>query len=531
MIPHQLSRPPRGLPIRGEVNAFAQPSAAPVAGPQLDNRRVLAALVDLVVIFAGGFVLGMITAAVNGTDAEWGGSMQAISLAWALYYYFAFESGAGQTLGKKLLKLRVVRADGGPAGMRDIAVRTVLRVIDGLFLYLVGLIVMLVTGERRQRLGDLAAGTVVADATTTPVPQVTAATAAPPAAATPEGLEDPEVPADAEPREKTPVDVGAPLEGLTQPRPTHTPELTDFEPFSTPADEHEDLMQPQDAGEAEGFEEPVSPGEPHGYGEAQGPVESEGPDESETLGEPEGFEEPPTSPEPEGFGEPEAEPALEPADTEPVEPESGVGQEERTEWPHMYASRPSRAYEAEMALSPQPQEPHIGDTAGGDATGFEAPEEAVEDLQADGARAIEGRDSQEVSEVPGLAGAPVEEPKVDHPAPAAQEPTSGLVADEPLADAPGDETQVSPAEAADAADAPAADAPEEAPPADEDVTVKPIETVSAIDLVMGSDEEEEQPERSDTTEPSDPAQPSETSPGEDASGDEPDSPGDRPAGL
>ena len=85
-------------------------------------------------------------------------------LGWTLYYYFALESGGGQTVGKKLLKLRVLRADGRPAGMREIAVRTVLRVVDGIGAYIVGLIVMLATGQRRQRLGDLAAGTIVVDA-------------------------------------------------------------------------------------------------------------------------------------------------------------------------------------------------------------------------------------------------------------------------------------------------------------------------------------------------------------------------------
>jgi hypothetical protein len=84
-----------------------------------------------------------------------------VVLGWALYYFFALESGGGQTLGKRLMKIRVVRADGRPASMGEIAVRTILRVIDN---YLVGLIVMLATGERRQRIGDLAAGTIVVDA-------------------------------------------------------------------------------------------------------------------------------------------------------------------------------------------------------------------------------------------------------------------------------------------------------------------------------------------------------------------------------
>jgi hypothetical protein len=48
--------------------------------------------------------------------------------------------------------------------MREIGLRTVLRVIDGLFFYLVGLVVMLATRERRGRLGDLVGGTMVVSA-------------------------------------------------------------------------------------------------------------------------------------------------------------------------------------------------------------------------------------------------------------------------------------------------------------------------------------------------------------------------------
>jgi hypothetical protein len=74
------------------------------------------------------------------------------------------------------MKLRVVRADGRPAGMREIAVRTILRVVDGVGMYIVGLITMLATGQRRQRIGDLAAGTIVVDASTpTAAPPVPAA--------------------------------------------------------------------------------------------------------------------------------------------------------------------------------------------------------------------------------------------------------------------------------------------------------------------------------------------------------------------
>jgi uncharacterized RDD family membrane protein YckC len=162
----------------GVMNAIAQVSAAPVSGPKLDNRRVAAAIVDLLIVSVGAVAILVAGDSLSG-DRQ--GALGAVILAWALYYFFALESGEGQTVGKKLMKIRVVRADGRPAGMREIAVRTVLRVVDN---YLVGLIVMLATGDRRQRIGDLAAGTIVVDASRPLV-----AAAAPAAVAEPEAEE------------------------------------------------------------------------------------------------------------------------------------------------------------------------------------------------------------------------------------------------------------------------------------------------------------------------------------------------------
>ncbi len=79
-------------------------------------------------------------------------------------YHFGFEAHSGQTPGKRRYGIRVVAADGGgPASPRAIAIRSLVRILDSLpVCYAVGLISMVRTGpERRQRLGDLAAGTVV----------------------------------------------------------------------------------------------------------------------------------------------------------------------------------------------------------------------------------------------------------------------------------------------------------------------------------------------------------------------------------
>ena len=126
--------------------------------------RIAAALIDLVLL-AGLFV---IMGATVGETSTTGGFYVSLNGWWlvafvalALLYYFALEAVTGQTVGKRVLGLRVTRA-GERASVGAVAVRTLLRVVDGLpVLYLVGFITMMATGARRQRLGDLAAGTSV----------------------------------------------------------------------------------------------------------------------------------------------------------------------------------------------------------------------------------------------------------------------------------------------------------------------------------------------------------------------------------
>lgn len=129
------------------------------------GRRIGAALLDLGFVF----VLFLILALLIGTSETGDGGARvaldgAPALLWialSLLYYFATEAISGQTFGKRTLGVRVAGADGADASAGQIAVRTALRLIDGFGFYLVGLVSVLATGERRQRLGDLAARTTV----------------------------------------------------------------------------------------------------------------------------------------------------------------------------------------------------------------------------------------------------------------------------------------------------------------------------------------------------------------------------------
>ena len=137
-----------------------------MGGGDILRKRVAAALVDTGLIL----VLLILIAVLFGNDeasnwslwAETQGRPRVAFLLLTFAYFVATELVWGQTLGKRLLGLRVVRADGSRADAGPIVIRNLVRLVDWLpFLYIVGGVTVFATGERRQRLGDLAAGTRV----------------------------------------------------------------------------------------------------------------------------------------------------------------------------------------------------------------------------------------------------------------------------------------------------------------------------------------------------------------------------------
>jgi uncharacterized RDD family membrane protein YckC len=75
------------------------------------------------------------------------------------YSLFLESSLQGQTLGKRILKIRVVKIAGYHATLSDYVVRWFFRIVD-IYVLGLGFFVMLLNGKT-QRLGDMAAGTAV----------------------------------------------------------------------------------------------------------------------------------------------------------------------------------------------------------------------------------------------------------------------------------------------------------------------------------------------------------------------------------
>jgi uncharacterized RDD family membrane protein YckC len=141
----------------------------PLAGV---GSRFLALAFDSL-LQAGGIValivIGLILRAVAGIAPPLRGlGVWGIALLFAagflIYsaYFAVFEAvWSGQTPGKRLVRLRVIDASGRPMTVYSAIVRNLLRLIDQIpGFYALGILSVLVT-SRQQRLGDLAAGTVV----------------------------------------------------------------------------------------------------------------------------------------------------------------------------------------------------------------------------------------------------------------------------------------------------------------------------------------------------------------------------------
>ncbi|MFZ5560610.1 MAG: RDD family protein [Pseudomonadota bacterium] len=144
----------------------------------LDTRQALATPegVDLTLVPAGaiarvsafaldlmirGTLLGLVAAVLAMLGAFGMGLFLLLAFLVEWFYPVLFEVGSGATPGKRSFGLLVVESDGRPVGLAASVIRNLLRTADFLpFLFGFGILFMLFH-PRFQRLGDLAAGTLV----------------------------------------------------------------------------------------------------------------------------------------------------------------------------------------------------------------------------------------------------------------------------------------------------------------------------------------------------------------------------------
>lgn len=140
---------PEGVQFRNQL-------ASPVA-------RVIALAVDVTIVWTLMSLVSVIVALMQWVSYDF-------AAAFYILIYFVFSLGyfillemvmRGQTVGKRLMRLRVQDMNGLKLQPSQLILRNLLRFVDSLpFLYFFGGVCALLS-RRSQRLGDLAAGTVV----------------------------------------------------------------------------------------------------------------------------------------------------------------------------------------------------------------------------------------------------------------------------------------------------------------------------------------------------------------------------------
>ncbi|TDU39592.1 putative RDD family membrane protein YckC [Gelidibacter sediminis] len=124
------------------------------------GERLLAFIIDSIIKIGYLTILNMTVGAFQDMD-QWSqiGINTVLGLP-VVFYTLALESlMEGQTIGKRIMNIKVVKIDGYQASLADYVVRWFFRIVD---IYILGLgFFVIIFSKRSQRLGDMAAGTSV----------------------------------------------------------------------------------------------------------------------------------------------------------------------------------------------------------------------------------------------------------------------------------------------------------------------------------------------------------------------------------
>jgi uncharacterized RDD family membrane protein YckC len=130
------------------------------------GSRAAAAVLDLLVQTLGGGIVALAILLVVAF-ARWpiaiaiaADSLVAFLVLFGYHVYFEVRRN-GRTPGKRANGLRVLRDDGGPVGFTTSAIRNIVRLVDVYLLAGAAAILAVLVSGRNQRLGDLAARTIV----------------------------------------------------------------------------------------------------------------------------------------------------------------------------------------------------------------------------------------------------------------------------------------------------------------------------------------------------------------------------------
>ena len=127
------------------------------------ESRIVAYIIDTVIIFVLAVLVLSVIASIQTTTDDLYNLLAYLAYVLIFFGYFILLEGPlgkGRTIGKRMLKLRVVKKDQSMISYGASFGRNILRLIDGFFFYIIGMI-LISDSNLNQRLGDRAADTIV----------------------------------------------------------------------------------------------------------------------------------------------------------------------------------------------------------------------------------------------------------------------------------------------------------------------------------------------------------------------------------
>lgn len=161
-----------GKPVcyRHDGKAGQSPPFPDLTSKDVVGRRAIAAIIDLLAIFAGGAMLEVgfiyfmteweLWSVVGIADPNEQFFVAAGMLLAYVYNNVYLEWATGQSIGKSMMGIVVSKVDGSNCTLLASIIRNLLRPLDAIFGYGLGYL-SIVTTKNNQRMGDSLAGTVV----------------------------------------------------------------------------------------------------------------------------------------------------------------------------------------------------------------------------------------------------------------------------------------------------------------------------------------------------------------------------------
>jgi uncharacterized RDD family membrane protein YckC len=141
------------IQVRTTQNVFIHYPVASV------GDRILAYLLDLLILIVFSIAVSLLL--IYGEMEAYWVWILLLGLPWLLYALLFEIFMDGQTPGKRVLNIKVIRLDGTPASIGDYTLRWIFALIDLKFLSGAIAVILIAAGGKGQRLGDMVAGTSV----------------------------------------------------------------------------------------------------------------------------------------------------------------------------------------------------------------------------------------------------------------------------------------------------------------------------------------------------------------------------------